>query len=380
MDFTIPDDLRELQETVRRLVQREIIPLEQEIEANQRVPEVLIEKCRQMGRFGMTIPEEYGGGGLGTLGYTLVSEELGHAHPGVRSMVGINNGMGSKALVLYGTEDQKQRFLPGLASGELLSAFAVSEPNAGSDVSAIETRAERRGDQYILNGSKHFITNAPYADVLTVLAATDKDASTSKKLTAFLVEKDSPGFIIGKNQETMGSGGCARSELRFDDCTVPAANVLGAEGQGFEVAMSTLAESRITYAAFCVGSAQRLLDMSCEYAKVRVQFGRPIAAFQGIQFMLAEMATSIYAARLASYHVAWKYERGEECAQEASMAKLFASETAGKVADSAVQIHGAMGYARECAVERLYRDVRVYRIAEGTSEIQKILIARKLLE
>ncbi len=379
MDFSIPDDLLVLRNAVRDFVYQEIIPTETRIEEENAVPDELMQKMRDMGLFGLTIPEQYGGLGIGPLGHTLITEEFGKAHSAIRALIGINNGIGSRALVLSGSEEQRESYLPRLATGELIAAFAVSEPDAGSDVSSIRTNATRDGDGYLLNGAKHFITNAPIADVFTVLAVTDKKLGSRGGMSAFLVEKDTPGFSVGRIQDTMGSRGCLRGELVFEDCRIPMRNMIGDEGEGFATIMSCLAEGRITYAAFCVGTAQRLLDMSIEYAKERVQFGRPIAEFQAIQFMLAEMATSVHAARTGTWHAAWKCEHGEECNQEASMAKLFASEAAGRVADSAVQIHGAMGYACDLAVERLYRDARLYRIAEGTSEIQKILISRNLL-
>ena len=379
MDFTIPEDLQQLKDTVGRFITEEVIPIESRIEEDDHVPEELVAKVRDLGLFGITIPTEYGGAGVGPLGYALVSEEIGKAHSAIRAMVGINNGIGSKALVLFGTDDQKQNYLRRLASGEILSAFALSEPNAGSDAGGIETQAVRDGDHYVLNGAKHFITMGSAADILTVMTATDKKKGTRGGMTAFLVEKGTPGFNLGRDFETMAGRGYKRSELIFDECRVPAANVIGEEGKGFDVAMACLAEGRIFYAAFCVGTAQRLLDMSADYARQRVQFGRPIAEFQGIRFMLAEIATSVYAARMATYHAAWKCESGQQCTTEASMAKLFASEAAGKAADSAVQIHGAMGYAKDYAVERLYREARLYRIAEGTSEIQKLVIAKDIL-
>jgi acyl-CoA dehydrogenase len=379
MDFSIPDDLLDLRNAVRDFVYKEIIPVEPAIEEENAVPAELMQKMRDMGLFGLTIPEEYGGLGLGPLGYTLVSEEFGKAHSAIRSLVGISNGIGSKALVASGSTEQKEKYLPRLASGELIAAFAVSEPNAGSDVSSILTHAKLEGDKYLLNGSKHFITNGPIADIFTVLASTDKAKGSRGGMSVFLIEKGTPGFSVGRIQETMGSRGCLRSELIFDNCVAPVDSIIDGEGKGFPIIMSCLAEGRIAYAAFCVGTAQRLLDMSVEYAKQRVQFGRPISEFQSIQHMLAEMATSVHTARTTTWYAAWKCELGEECNQEASMAKLFASEAAGKVADSAVQIHGAMGYARDLAVERLYRDARLYRIAEGTSEIQKNLISRNLL-
>jgi acyl-CoA dehydrogenase len=379
MDFSTPDDLRLLRDTVRDFVYTEAIPLESQIEAEDQVPETLLEKMRNMGLFGITIPVEYGGVGIGPLGYTLINEEIGKAHGAIRALIGISNGIGSKALVLFGTDKQKLHYLPKLARGEFIAALAISEPGAGSDVAAIKTSAIRDGDHYVLNGTKHFITNAPYADVITVVAVTNKESPARERMSVFLVEPDAPGFSLGRIQETMGGRGYGRCEIIFKDCRIPASNLLGKEGSGFQVAMSCLEEGRISYAAACVGLAQRLLEMSTDYAKQRIQFGRPIAEFQAIQFMLAEMATSIYAARMMTRHAAWKCERRERCAQEASMAKLFASEAAGRVADSAVQIHGAMGYARDYAVERLFREARLFRIAEGTSEIQKIVIAKNIL-
>lgn len=379
MDFHIPDDLMDLRNAVRGFVDHEIIPNESRIEEENSVPVELLQKIREMGLFGLTIPQEYGGLGIGPMGYTLITEEFGRAHSAIRALIGINNGIGSKALVLSGTDVQRQEYLPKLASGELIAAFAVSEPGAGSDVSGIRTNARADGDRYLINGSKHFITNGPIADIFTVLAVTDKALGSRGGMSTFLVEKGTPGFSIGRIQDTMGSNGCLRSELFFEDCAIPAQNRVGEEGKGFGTIMACLAEGRITYAAFCVGTAQRLLDMSIEYAKGREQFGQPIAEFQAIQHMLAEMATAIHTARTATWFAAWKCELGENCVHEASMAKLHASEAAGKVADSAVQIHGAMGYACDLAVERLYRDARLYRIAEGTSEIQKNLIARNLL-
>lgn len=380
MDFSIPEETQQLLRAVRHFVEGAVIPRETQIEKEDRVPDSLLQQMREMGLFGIAIPGRYGGLGIGTLGYALISEEIGRAHGAVRTLVGISNGIGSKALVAFGTEAQRQKYLPRLASGELTCAFAMSEPGAGSDVGAITTRAVREGDEYVLNGMKHFITNAVHAGLVTVLAVTDRELGTRGGMSVLMVEPDMPGFRLGRTHETMGGRGYGRCEVIFEDCRVPAANLIGDEGRGFQVAMACLEEGRVAYAAACVGLAQRLLEMSADYAKQRIQFGRPIAEFQAIQFMLADMASLIYAARMATYHAAWKCEQKQECSQEASMAKLLASEAAGKVADSAVQIHGAMGYAKEYPVERLYREARVFRIAEGTSEIQRILIAKQVLK
>lgn len=380
MDFSIPEEIQQLRQTVREFVERTVIPQESRIEAEDRIPDSLLQQMRGMGLFGVTIPQRFGGLGIGPLGYTLISEEVGRAHGAVRTLIGISNGIGSKVLVSFGTAAQQEAYLPRMASGELATAFAVSEPGAGSDVGAIRTRAVRQDDAYVLNGTKHFITNAANAQLLTVLALTSRDRGAHAGMSMFLVTPDLPGFQLGRRHETMAGKGCGRAEVVLEDCRVPAWNLVGEEGRGFQMAMSCLQEGRVAYAAMCLGLAQRLLEMSADYARQRVQFGRPIAEFQAIQFMLADMASSIYAARMATYHAAWKCERNEECTQEASMAKLLASEAAGKVADAAVQIHGAMGYAKDYAVERMYREARVFRIAEGTSEIQRGIIARKVLE
>jgi len=380
MDFHIPEDVQQLRQAVRDFIEQSVIPLEAVIEAEDRIPDSLIRQMREMGLFGLTIPQQFGGLGIAALGYTLISEEIGRAHSAIRTLIGISNGIGSKVLVSHGTAAQQEAYLSKMASGELPTALAVSEPGAGSDVGAIKTRAVRQGDSYVLNGTKHFITNAANAQLLTVLAVTDKEQSVRSRMSMFLVTPNMPGFRLGRRHETMSGRGCARAEVIFEDCRVPAHNLIGQEGRGFQMAMSCLQEGRVSYAALCVGLAQRLLEMSADYAKQRIQFGRPIAEFQAVQFMLADMASSIYAARMATYHAAWKCDRGEECAQEASMAKLLASEAAGRVADLAVQIHGAMGYTKDYAIERMYREARLFRIAEGTSEIQRGIIAKKVLE
>jgi len=380
MDFRVPEEIQQLRQAVRAFVEQAVIPAEPVIEAEDRIPDSLLRQMREMGLFGLTIPEKFGGLGVGPLGYTLISEEVGRAHSAIRTLIGISNGIGSKVLVSHGTVVQQEAYLPRMARGEVATALAVSEPGAGSDVEAIRTRAIRQGDAYVLNGTKHFITNAANARLLTVLALADGEKRARNRMSLFLVEPDMPGFRLGRRHETMSGRGCGRSEIIFEDCHVPAHNLIGEEGRGFEMVMSCLQEGRIAYAALCLGLAQRMFEMSVSYAKQRVQFGKPIAKFQAIQFMLADMASSIYAARMATYHAAWKCERAEECAQEASMAKLLASEATGRVADSAVQIHGAMGYAKDYPIERMYREARLFRIAEGTSEIQRNIIASKVLE
>lgn len=377
---SIPQDLIEIRNTVRNFVAKELIPIEQKIEEKAEIPQNVIDKMKKLGYFGITIPQEYGGMGLGTLGYCLVLEEIGKANSSVRSLISVNNSIGSKAILFDGTEEQKKKYLSLLASGEKIAAFGLTEPNAGSDAAAIETTAVLDGDSYVLNGTKHFITNGPIADVFTVMALTDREKRGRGGITAFIVEKGTPGFRVGQIHDAMGARGAHQSELIFEDCRVPVGNVIGKVGEGFSIAMKTLDDGRLTIAAACVGTAQRLLDLCADYANQRVQFGKPIASRQAIQWMIADMATELYAARSMLYDAAARSDRKERITKEASMVKLFCSEMACRAADKAVQIYGGMGWMRETPVERIYRDVRIMRIVEGTSEIQRIIISRELLK
>jgi len=379
MDFTINEDARALRDNVRRLVDNELIPAEKEVEELDRVPDRLSEMIREMGLCGLTIPEEYGGIGLDCLSTTLVLEQIGRAHSAFRAAISTNNGIGSKALIHSGTEEQKQSYLPRIASGEWLAAFALTEPEAGSDAAAIRTTAERKGDEYVLNGLKHFITNGPEADVVTVMALTDPEKKARGGISAFIVERGTPGLRVARVQKTMGPGGYHQGELVFEDCAIPAENRLGEEGEGLRIALQTLNHGRVVLAAAAVGLAQRMLDMSLEHAKLRVQFGRPLSKFQAIQFKLADMATAVHTSRLLVRHSAWLVDQGQPARGQAAMAKLYATEALGRVADEAVQIFGGMGYMCELPIERMYREARLYRIVEGTSEIQRIVISRDLL-
>ncbi len=384
MDFEIPEDLRLMADTVRRFVKNDLEPISRQVEEEDRVPEEIVHKMRQLGLFGLAIPEEYGGLGLPVLGECLVYEELSKTNACFRTIIGTNNGIGSQGVVIDGTEEQKRRYLPKLASGEWIACFALSEPEAGSDAANIKTTAEKKGDRWILNGKKHFITNADRADVATVIAVTDKDKGPRGGMTAFLVERDSPGLTVGPPEKKMGMHGSNVCELIFEDCEIPLENIIGGEamiGQGFKTAMKVLDKGRLTMGASAVGIAQACLELSIKHAKERIQFGRPIGAFQAVQFMLADMATEIYAARQMLHHAAWlRDKRGTSVIKEASMVKLYCTEVAGRAGDLAVQIHGGMGYMREHPVERFYRDVRLMRIYEGTSEIQRLVIARELLK
>ena len=383
MDFEIPEDVRIMTETIRRFVNNELEPLSRQVEEEDHVPQEIVDKMAELGLFGLSIPEQYGGLELSVLGECLVYREMAKTNACFRTLIGTNNGIGSQGITIDGTEEQKQKYLPRIASGEWISCFALSEPEAGSDAGNVQTTAELKGDKWILNGVKHFITNGDRADMATLIAATDKSKGSKGGLTAFIVEADFPGFSRGPNDDKMGHRGSHTCQLILEDCEVPAENVIGGPGmvgQGFKTAMKVLDKGRLTMGSVALGSAEKLLELCVDYAKQRVQFGKPIGAFQAIQFMLADMAAQIYAAEKMLLHAAWlRDQRGAAVIKEASMVKLFCTEMAGRVADMAVQIHGGMGYMREFPVERFYRDLRLTRIYEGTSEIQKIIIARELM-
>jgi acyl-CoA dehydrogenase len=381
MDYEIPENLRMVQDTIRRFVNQDLEPISQNVEEEDHIPEGIVQKMRELGLFGLSIPEEYGGLGLGTLGECLVYEELTKTNACFRSRIGTSNGIGSMGILFDGTEAQKERYLPRIASGEWTACFALSEPEAGSDAGNVQTSAERVGDEFVLNGLKHFITNGDLADVATVIALTDRQKRTRGGITAFVIEKGTPGFSVGTMEKKMGLRGSRTCELIFDNCRVPVTSVIGGEpmiGQGFKTAMRVLDKGRLTMGACALGAAQKLLDMSVAYSKERVQFGKPISSFQSVQNMLADMATEVYAARQMLYHAACLRDQGKQVIKEASMVKLFCTEMACRVADRAVQIFGGMGYMKDLAVERFYRDLRLYRIYEGTSEIQRMVIAREL--
>ena len=380
MDFEIPENVRLMRDTVRRFVKNDLEPLSRQVEETEKIPEGVVQKMRDLGLFGLEIPEEYGGMGLNTLGECVLSEEMGRVNAAFRSRFGTNNGIGSQGIMIDGTPAQKDRYLPRIASGEWTAAFALTEPNAGSDAANIQTKAEKKGDLYLLNGLKHFITNGDIADVVTVMAVTDKTKGP-RGVTAFIVERTFPGYAVGKIDRKMGLHGNNTSEIVFEDCQVPAANIIGgAEGKGFVTAMKVLEKGRITIAAVCVGTAQLCLDLSIAHSKQRVQFGKPISANQAIQWMLADMAISIYAGRQMLYHTAWCRDQKQKVTQQAAMVKVYCTEMVNRAADAALQIHGGMGYMKECPIERIYRDMRLFRIFEGTSEVQRMVIARELLK
>lgn len=376
---TMALELEQMKQMIRSFVDNEVEPLAQQIEEEDRIPKSLIEQAKELGLFGISIPEEYGGIGLNTVGKAMVLGELGRSSNGFATVISAHTGIGSVGLVRLGSERLKEKYLPDMAAGSKIGAFALSEPSAGSDATNLSTTAVKRGDKWVLNGTKHFITNAPIADVFTVFALTDREKGAKGGITSFLVEKDFPGFTVGKLDKKMGLKGSHTAQLIFEDCEVPEENVIGEVGMGYMSALKILGEGRVGLAARAVGSAEKLIELSASYAQERKQFGKPIADNQAIQWMLADMATETEAARMLMMKAAHMIDDGKKAIKEASMAKLYASEVFNRVADKAVQIHGGMGYVADYPVERFYRDARITKIYEGTSEVQRMLIARHVL-
>jgi len=375
-----PESFNILLDTIERFVRERLIPSEQQVADTDEIPADILKEMRGMGLFGLTIPGQYGGLGLTMEEEVLVSMALCRASPAFRSIVGTNNGIGSQGIVIDGTEEQKRSYLPRLASGELIGSFALTEPGAGSDAGALTTTAKRDGEHYVLNGAKRYITNAPEAGMFTVMARTDLKSKDAGGVSAFIVERGTPGLSVGKPDRKMGQRGAHTADVIFDNVRVPASGLIGGkEGVGFKTAMKVLDKARLNIAAVSVGAAQRLLDEALDYALERKQFGQPIAEFQLVQAMLADSQAELYAARSMTLEAARKRDRGERITLEASCCKLFASEMVSRVADRAVQIHGGAGYMQDYAVERLYRDVRLFRLFEGTSQIQQLVIARQLM-
>lgn len=365
-------------ETVRRFVTETCIPIEAQVGDEDKVPAEVVETMKELGLFGLAVPEEYGGLGLDMETECLVAIELGHTSPAFRSVVGTNVGIGSQALVLFGTEAQKEAYLPGIASGDLIASFALTEPEAGSDAGSLRTRAIRDGDHYVLNGTKRYITNANVADVFTVMARTDPDTPGAKGVSAFVVDRNTPGISVGQPEKKMGQQGAHICDVIFEDARVPVDNRIGGEGEGFKVAMSVLDKGRLHISAVCVGVAERLVKEMAMYAVERTQFGKPLAEHQLIAAMMADSQAETYAARCMVMDAARRRDAGESVTMLASSCKLFASEMVGRVADRAVQVFGGAGYVADYGIERFYRDVRIFRLYEGTTQIQQIIIGREL--
>ncbi|MGV8829890.1 MAG: acyl-CoA dehydrogenase [Breznakibacter sp.] len=375
-----PDNTQQLfLQMIREFSDKEVKPLAAEIDEQERFPVETVEKMSQLGIMGIPVPEVYGGAGGSNLMYAMAVEELSRSCATTGVIVSAHTSLCIAPILEHGTEEQKQRFLPKLASGEWIGAFGLTEPNAGTDASAQQTTAVADGDHYILNGNKIFITNAEYAQVYIVIAMTDKSQGT-RGTTAFIVERGTPGFTTGKKEKKMGIRGSATCELIFNNCRIPKANQLGKEGAGFSIAMKTLDGGRIGIAAQALGIAQGAMDETIKYTKERKQFGKSIANFQNTQFQLADLETRIQAARLLVHSAASKKDANEPYSVDAAMAKLFASETAMEMTNKAVQFHGGYGYTREYPVERMMRDAKITEIYEGTSEVQRMVIAAKILK
>jgi acyl-CoA dehydrogenase len=374
------ETFQELLAAVRRFVDERLIPLEAKVSEDDAVPADALAEMKALGLFGLSIPEEFGGLGLTMEEEVRVMFEFCRCSPAFRSAFGTNVGIGSQGLVMFGTDAQKQKYLPGVASGEIVTSFALTEPEAGSDSASVRTRAERQGDHYVLNGAKRYITNAARASLFTVMARTNPEAKGGSGVSAFLVPRELEGVSVGKSEKKMGQQGAHIHDVNFDNVRVPVENRLGEDGQGFRVAMQVLDRGRLHISAVCCGVAERLIEESVRYAAERKQFGQPIASFQMIQAMLADCRAEANAARAMVLEAARKRDAGGDVTMDAAAAKLFASEMVGRVADRAVQIFGGSGYVADFGIERFYRDVRIFRLYEGTSEIQRIIIAREMMK
>ncbi|AYF50030.1 acyl-CoA dehydrogenase [Pseudomonas fluorescens] len=375
-----PQTLHILVDAIAQFVNEALIPRENEVAETDEIPADIVSQFQEMGLFGLTIPEAYGGLGLTMEEEVTIAFELGRTSPAFRSYFGTNNGIGSIGILLDGTEAQKAHYLPLLASGELLSSFCLTEPDSGSDAASLKTTAVRDGDHYVINGTKRFITNAPHAGIFTVMARTDTAIRGSGGISAFIVERETPGLALGKRDHKMGQQGAHTSDVIFENVRVPASQLIGGvEGVGFKTAMKVLDKGRLHIAAVSVGAAERMLNDALNYAIERKQFGQPIAEFQLIQAMLADSKAEIYAARCMVLDAARRRDEGQDIGTEASCSKMFATEMCGRVADRCVQIHGGAGYISEYAIERFYRDVRLFRLYEGTTQIQQLVIARNMI-
>jgi len=373
--------LEQLRSTIRRFVREKLVPIEAQVAENDEIPSEILDDVRALGLFGLSTPEEYGGLGLNLAEEVELLIELCWASAAFRSTVGINLGLGSQSILRDGTPEQKRHWLPRIASGEVVTSFCLTEPDSGSDSAALRTTATRDGDSYVINGSKRFVTNAPVAGLFLVMARTSREKLPGNAhVTAFLVPADTPGIRVAAKHRKMGQSGAWSADVYFEEVRVSADAIIGGvEGRGFLTAMKSLDRGRITIAAVCVGQARRIIYEATRYASERKQFGKAIGEFQLIQAMLADSQADLYAAESMVRETARRHDRGERVSMEASCCKMFASEMVGRIADRAVQIHGGAGYMRESSVERFYRDVRLFRIYEGTTQIQQLIIGREML-
>ena len=378
MDFNLTEEHKLIRASVREFCENYVDPLAELTDSEPKFPADTIKKMAEQDWLGIPYPQQYGGAGSDYLSYAIVVEEICRACAATGFTLEVHTSLASFPLFKFGTEEQKQKYLVPLCKGETLGAFALTEPGAGTDAASSSTIAVLDGDHYVLNGSKIFISNAPVAGVIIAFAMTDKSKGT-KGISAFIVPAGAPGLVIGKHLNKMGIRGALTSEVLFKDCIVPKENLLGGEGQGFKIAMMTLDGGRIGIAAQALGIAQAALDESVKYSKDRIQFGKAISTFQAIQWMIADMATDVDAARFLTYHAAWCYDQGLSYSKEAAMAKLFASEAASRQTNRAVQVHGGIGYIKGTKVERLYRDAKITEIYEGTSEVMRMVISGNML-
>ena len=375
-----PETLEALLDSVRRFVRERLVPAENEVSETDEIPEAIVQEMRNLGLFGMTIPEQFGGLELTMEEECRVLLELCQTAPAFRSIIGTTVGIGSQGILMDGTPEQQAQWLPKLATGEVIASFALTEPEAGSDAASLRTSARREGDFYIVNGTKRYITNAPHAGMFTLMARTNPEDKGAGGVSSFIVDAKSPGISFGKYDKKMGQRGAHTCDVIFDNVKVPAANLIGLkEGQGFKTAMKVLEKGRIHIAAVAVGVAQRVLRDALNYALERQQFGQPIAEFQLVQAMLADSQAELYAAECMTIDAARRRDDGKNVATEASCSKMFATEMVGRVADRAVQILGGAGYMAEYGIERFYRDVRLFRLYEGTTQIQQLIIARNMV-
>jgi len=378
MKLELNDQQKMIQKMVREFAEKEVAPIAAELDKKEEYPHKTLEKMGKLGLLGIIIPTEYGGAGLDTISYSIIIEEISRKCASTGVITSVHNSLAAWPIIKYGTDEQKKKYLPILAKGEKIGAFAGTEPNAGSDLGAMKTTAVLKGSKYIINGDKTFITSGPEAGIIIVFAVTDKNAGT-KGLSAFIVESKFKGFKVGSIFDKLGIKASKTSELIFDNMEVPKENLLGKEGEGFKIALSCLDGGRIGIACQAVGIAQAALDESINYSQQRQQFGKPISKFQAIQWMIADMATRIEAARWLVYNAAYKKDTGQRISKEAAMAKLFASETAMECVIKGLQIHGGYGYTKEYTIERLFRDAKITEIYEGTSEVQRMVISGNLL-
>ncbi len=382
MDFNFTEEQTMLRDMVRKFVDNELKPIAQRIDKEHNVDLIkeVFKKGAELGLMGLPFPEVYGGAGMGEVGYCILLEEFSRGCASTTVTVGAHVGLAGMSILLGGTEQQKQKYLSPLAKGEKIGAYALTEPGAGSDAANIQLSARREGEDYLLNGTKLWITNGDIADIVVVYAVTDPARRARGGITAFIVETGVPGFSANRIHDKMGLRGSATAELVFQDVRVPAENILGQMGMGFVIAMETLDESRLSLAAGCIGAAKELIAMSVDFSKKRVAFGQPIANFQAIQWMIADMVAEAYQMESVVYRTAWMYDQGKKIPREGAICKMFCSEALDRVADKAVQIHGGNGFMGEHPVERFYRDSRINRIFEGTNEIQRIVIAEDVFK